>query len=149
MIKRIGIFGALFFATIMTFAQMQEPVKCETTWKMVNDSITELRITATISAGWHVYSTELEDGPTAATLFVEDIEGAHLTGKLEFEGKEITKYDEMFGVDVRYFENKATFIQRFVIDKNECKIQGYFQYGACDDESCMPPTDVTFEYSKQ
>ena len=145
-VKRMGAVLSLLCVAIVSFAQMYDPIKCETTWDVVGDGVAELRISATIDAGWHVYSTELEDGPTAATLVVEAIEGVRLDGKLGFEGKEIAKYDEMFGMDVRYFENKVTFVQRFAIENEDYKVQGYFQYGACDDQSCLPPTNVEFSY---
>ena len=148
--KRLGITFSLLCMALIAFAQMPEPVKCNTSWKMVSDNVAELRISATIDAGWHVYSTELgEDGPTPATLVVETIEGARLDGKLVFEGKEIAKYDDMFGMEVRYFENQVTFVQRFIIEKADYKVEGYFQYGACDDENCMPPTDVAFKYPQK
>ena len=105
MIKRMSAVLTLLCVAMITFAQMHEPIKCENSWEVVSDGVAELRIAATIDAGWHLYSTELEDGPTAATLVVETIEGARLDGKLGFEGKEIAKYDDMFGMDVRYFED--------------------------------------------
>lgn len=52
-------------------------------------------------------------------------------------------------MEVRYFEEKVTFVQRVIIEKADYKVEGYFQYGACDDENCMPPTDVAFKYPKQ
>ena len=146
MIRRMSALFSLLCVAMVTFAQMHDPIKCETSWKMVSDGVAELRIAATIDAGWHLYSTELEDGPTAATLVIENIKGASLDGKLGFEGKEITKYDDMFGMEVRYFENKVTFLQRFAIDSDDYTVQGYFQYGACDDQSCLPPTNVEFNY---
>ena len=146
MIKRMGAMLSLLCTAMIAFAQMHEPIKCETSWEVVSDGVAELRIVATIDAGWHVYSTELEGGPTAAALKVETIEGARLNGKLEFEGKEIEKYDEMFGMDVRYFEDKVTFVQRVAIDSANYIVQGYFQYGACDDQSCLPPTHVEFNF---
>ncbi|MBR4312245.1 MAG: thioredoxin family protein [Bacteroidaceae bacterium] len=142
----MGAVLSLLCVAMVSFAQMYEPIKCETTWDIVGDGVAELRISATIDAGWHVYSTELEDGPTAATLVVETIEGARLDGKLGFEGKEIAKYDEMFGMDVRYFEDKVIFVQRFAVEGDDYMVQGYFQYGACDDQSCLPPTNVEFKY---
>ena len=138
---------SLLCVAVMTFAQIHEPIKCETSWKMVGDNVAELRITAKIDAGWHVYSTELEGGPTAAMLEAETLDGARLDGKLTFEGEEIEKYDDMFGMDVRYFENEVTFIQRFIIEKENSKVQGYFQYGACNDENCLPPTNVEYSYT--
>ena len=146
MIQRMGLLFSLLFVAVAMHAQMHEPIKCEASWKMVSDGVAELRVAAKIDAGWHVYSTELGDGPTSATLVVETIEGARLDGKLGFEGKEIAKYDEMFGMDVRYFEDEVTFVQRFAIDSEDYAVQGYFQYGACDDQSCLPPTNVEFKY---
>ena len=146
LIQRMGTLLSLFCVALTLHAQMHEPIKCETSWEVVSDGVAELRIAATIEAGWHLYSTELEDGPTAATLVVETIEGARLDGKLGFEGKEIAKYDDMFGMDVRYFEDKVTFVQRFAIESDDYAVQGYFQYGACDDQSCLPPTNVEFKY---
>ena len=149
MIKRMGAMLSLLCVAMVTFAQMHDPIKCETAWETVSDGVAELRISATIDAGWHLYSTEQgEDGPTPATLTVETLEGASLDGKLGFEGKEIAKYDDMFGMEVRYFENKVTFTQRFTIEEGY-KVQGYFQYGACNDENCLPPTNVEFSYKGQ
>ena len=147
MTKRIGTLLSLLCVAVMTMAQIHEPIQCETSWKMVGDNVAELRIAAKIEAGWHVYSTELEGGPTTAELVAETLDGARLDGKLTFEGKEIEKYDDMFGMDVRYFENEVTFIQRFIIEKENSKVQGYFQYGACNDENCLPPTNVEFSYT--
>ena len=149
MIQRMGLLFSLLCVAVTMHAQMHEPIKCEASWKMVSDGVAELRVAAKIDAGWHVYSTELGDGPTSATLVVETIEGARLDGKLVFEGKEIAKYDDMFGMEVRYFENQVTFVQRFIIEKADYKVEGYFQYGACDDENCMPPTDVAFKYPQK
>ena len=147
MTKRISALLSLLCVAVMTMAQIHEPIQCETSWKMVGDNVAELRIAAKIEAGWHVYSTELEGGPTTAELVAETLDGARLDGKLTFEGKEIEKYDDMFGMDVRYFENEVTFIQRFIIEKENSKVQGYFQYGACNDENCLPPTNVEFSYT--
>ena len=147
MTKRMSALLSLLCVAVMTFAQMHEPIQCETSWKMVGDNVAELRIAAKIDAGWHLYSTDLEDGPTTATLVAETLDGARLDGKLSFEGKEISKYDDMFGMDVRYFENNVTFVQRFIIEKENSKVQGYFQYGACNDENCLPPTNVEFSYT--
>ena len=149
MFRKMGLLFSLLCVAVTMNAQMHEPIKCETSWEIVSDGVAELRISATIEDGWHLYSTELEDGPTAATLVVETIEGASLDGKLGFEGKEIAKYDDMFGMDVRYFEEKVNFIQRFAIESDNYTVQGYFQYGACDDQSCLPPTNVEFKYGNQ
>ncbi|MGN1256765.1 MAG: protein-disulfide reductase DsbD family protein, partial [Bacteroidaceae bacterium] len=53
----------------------------------------------------------------------------------------------MFGMEVSYMEGVATFEQTFVITAAEYSVEGYMTYGACNDENCIPPTDVEFSFS--
>ena len=48
---------------------------------------------------------------------------------------------------LRYFENTATFVQKFKITDASYQIEGYLEYGACNDENCLPPTEVPFSFS--
>jgi thiol:disulfide interchange protein DsbD len=76
----------------------------------------------------------------------EKIEGAKLIGKLTPLSKEIEKFDKVFEMKLRYFEHSATFSQKIKITGSSYKIKGYLEYGACDDESCLPPTEVPFNF---
>ena len=130
------------------FAQMQEPVKFQTELKKISDTEAELVFNATIDAGWHLYSTELpEDGPVSATINFDKMEGAELVGKLTPIGKVIEHFDNMFEMNLRYFENKGTFVQKVKFNSDTYTLKGYLQYGACNDENCLPPTDVEFNYT--
>lgn len=68
-------------------------------------------------------------------------------GKLTPQGKEIENFDKVFEMKLRYFENTATFIQKFKITDASYQIEGYLEYGACNDENCLPPTEVPFSFS--
>ena len=104
--------------------------------------------TAAIDKGWHVYSTDLGDGgPISATFNVEKKSGVELVGKLKPVGKEIATFDKLFEMKVRYFENTAKFVQKVKLTGGAYAIDGYLEYGACDDESCLPPTEVPFKFS--
>ena len=130
------------------FAQMQEPVKFQTELKKISDTEAELVFNATIDAGWHLYSTELpEDGPVSASINFDKMEGAELVGKLTPIGKVIEHFDNMFEMNLRYFENKGTFVQKVKFTSDTYTLKGYLQYGACNDENCLPPTDVEFNYT--
>ena len=48
---------------------------------------------------------------------------------------------------VRYFENTAKFIQKVKFTGGAYAIDGYLEYGACNDESCLPPTQVPFKFA--
>ncbi|MBQ8442038.1 MAG: thioredoxin family protein [Bacteroides sp.] len=130
------------------FAQIQDPVQFKTEWKAISDTEAQIVFTGVIDAGWHVYSTDLpEGGPISATFNTDKMEGIELDGKLMPEGKEIEAYDKVFEMQLRYFENKATFVQKLKITAANYFIEGYLQYGSCDDENCLPPTDVEFSFS--
>ncbi len=130
------------------FAQIQDPVQFKTEWKKISDTEAQIVFTGVIDDGWHVYSTDLpEGGPISATFNTDKMEGLELDGKLTPEGKEIEAYDKVFEMKLRYFEQKATFIQKLKITAATYFIEGYLQYGSCDDENCLPPTDVEFTFS--
>ena len=126
------------------FAQFQDPISLKHAIK-VDGADAVLTFNATIDDGWHLYSTNLpEGGPTSATLNIDKIEGAELVGPLQPGAGEIEKFDPMFDMKVKYFELSATFTQKIKITASEYKIEGYLQYGACNDENCLPPTNYDF-----
>ena len=130
------------------FAQIQDPVQFKAEWKKISDTEAQIVFTGLIDAGWHVYSTDLPDGgPISATFNTDKMEGLELDGKLMPEGKQIEAYDKVFEMNLRYFEEKAVFVQKLKITAANYAIEGYLQYGSCNDENCMPPTNVEFTFS--
>lgn len=137
----------LLFAVVVQ-AQIQEPVKFKSELKTSQVGEAEVVFTGTIDKGWHVYSTDLGDGgPISATFNVESISGAELVGKLKPVGKEVAAFDKLFEMKVRYFENTAQFVQKLKLTGGEYKVEGFLEYGACNDENCLPPTQVPFKFS--
>ena len=134
---------------LFTAASAQEmPVKFTVQQKQVSPTEVDVVFTAKIDKGWHVYSTNIPDGgPTAATMHTEKAEGAQPMGALIKQGKEISEDDPIFGMRLSYFENAVTFTQKYKITAKTYNIKGYLEYGACNDEMCMPPSTVDFEYS--
>ena len=129
-------------------AQMVDPVHFTAELKTGNGAEAEIIFHATIDQGWHVYSTEIgEDGPIEATFNVVKMEGAELVGKLTPKGNVIKKMDKMFGMELKYFEGEATFVQKIRFTKPEYDIDCYLEYGACSDASCMPPSEVALKQS--
>lgn len=128
-------------------AQIQEPVKFKTELKTLSANEAEIIFSGAVENGWHIYSTDLpEGGPISATFNIDKIEGAELVGKLMPRGNEIEKMDPIFEMKVRYFEKQATFVQKVKLTGGDYKIAGYLEYGACNDENCLPPTSVDFSF---
>lgn len=135
---------ALFNLTVMA----QNPVRFSVQQKKVSPTEVDVIFTAKIDAGWHVYSTGLPaGGPTSASIKTEKAEGAQPVGKLTPRGKEINVFDKVFEMKLRYFEHNVSFVQKYKITGKTYKISGYMEYGACNDEMCMPPSSIEFSYT--
>ena len=65
---------------------------------------------------------------------------------MKAQGKEISNYDKLFDMNLRYFENNVTFVQKYKVTGKTYHIKGFLEYGACNDQNCMPPTQVEFDY---
>lgn len=125
---------------------MNQPVKADVVKEVSGDTL-KVTFSLSIADGWHVYSTKLQgDGPTQAEIVLDSISGAVALDDLQFEGKEEEKYDNLFDMQVRYFSDRVSFVQRYIVDDNYY-IEGALQYGACDDESCLPPQKCEFIYT--
>ena len=145
--KKILLSLIVSFLAFAAYAQIQEPVKFKTELKNVSATEVEIVFIASIEQGWHVYSTDLGDGgPISATFNTDKLTGAQLDGKLRPIGKEIASFDKLFEMDVRYFEHTAQFVQKLKLTGGDYQVTGYLEYGACNDENCLPPTQVEFSF---
>jgi thiol:disulfide interchange protein DsbD len=146
--KKLMTLALLMLVTFMAHAQMLNPVKFSSQLKLNGTAEGEIIFSGKIDKGWHVYSTGLgNDGPISATFNVNKLEGVQLVGKMKPMGHEISAYDNIFGMKLRYFEGSVRFVQKVKFTKPNYVIDAYLTYGACNDQNCMPPTDVTIKKS--
>lgn len=133
-------------APVMSFAQIKEPVHFTSQLKELKGGEAELIFSATIDPGWHVYSTGLgSDGPISASFHADKMDGVETVGKLQARGKEIKQFDKLFEMELRFFEQAVTFVQKVRFTKPDYDIDCYLEYGACNDEACLPPTEVALK----
>lgn len=143
--KRIAFSLIALTLAIAVKAQMVNPVHFTSTMKMLGGDEAEIIFNAKIDKGWHLYSTELgNDGPISASFHADKMDGATTVGKLQPRGKEVSQYDNMFGMTLRFFEGSATFAQKIKFTKPTYDIECHLEYGACNDEMCMPPSEAAF-----
>ena len=138
----------LLLVAMFCNAQMADPVKFKSHLKTGSTAEAEIVFDGKIAHGWHVYSTNLgSDGPIEASFHVDKKDGVELVGKLTPRGHEISMMDNMFGMKLRFFENSVQFVQKVKFTKPTYTIKAYLEYGACNDEMCMPPTQVDAHFS--
>lgn len=130
---------AFLLSAVAAWAQVSFTVS----QKRVSPTEIDIVFTGKVDAGWHIYGVHIGDGgPTAASFGTDAIKGARLKGGLK-EGPGIKKmHDPIFDMPVTYFEGTAVFTQRIELTDKDYEVKGYLRYGACDDQSCLPPTTV-------
>jgi len=149
--KKIVLFLSLLILSYSSFSQIHDPVKWSTSTEKISDSTYNLVVQATIDQNWHLYSQNVpDDGPIPTTFSFEKSDDYELVGNTS-EEKGHTVFDSVFEMEIKYFENKATFKQQIkMLTKNASTITGEVEFMVCDDASCLPPTfvDLNFQISK-
>ncbi len=137
----------VMFIAQLAMGQFQEPVHFSVKQNKISDTELEIVFSGSVDAGWHVYSTDIPDGgPTKAELVLEKQQGVKPKGALRATGKVHRAMDDMFGMELSYMEGTASFSQKFTITEPTYEVAGYLTYGACNDENCIPPTNVDFSF---
>ena len=145
------LFSLLFiFACALAYAQAgpSRPVKVQVEQKAVigHDDLIDIIFTFAIDEGWHVYGPDNSGGPTPMTITMETLEGAQPSGALKLSPTPTRIEDPVFECEVTYVERSAKATQRLRLTGGAWKAVGYLRYGACNDEECMPPTNVEFGF---
>ncbi|KQC28696.1 protein-disulfide reductase DsbD family protein [Flagellimonas eckloniae] len=140
------IIGLLILFGHNVHSQILDPVKWSTSVEKVSDNEYDIIATATIDAGWHLYSQNVpEGGPIPTSFSFQDSENYELVDEMkEAEGHIID--DPVFGMRIKFFEDKTAFRQRIKVLDTIYTIEGEVEYMVCDDEKCLPPNYVTLEF---
>ncbi len=148
--KKIQLFLiCILFGFCNVQSQIYEPVKWQFEKYRGSESTEELNLKAVIDAGWYIYDIYLtEKGPIPTSFTFEKVEGAELIGKITPNKQPLSKRSEIFNnAELRFYEHFVTFKQIVkVTDRKKFLVSGYVTYMSCNDEMCLPPTDVEFEF---
>ncbi|MDD3638386.1 MAG: protein-disulfide reductase DsbD family protein, partial [Bacteroidales bacterium] len=119
--------------------QVLDPVKWTYDLKKGNNDELELVFTAAIDEGFHLYSLNIPENGPLPTEFTFSESTAYELSAAIFETTEgEIKYDEIFEMDIKSFENEAVFVQPLT-PKQETpfNITGEIAYMVCNDVGCV------------
>jgi len=144
MLKHFLLF-ILFLARFGTVVA-QTPFNWTFTAKKIADKSCEIHCTLDLQAPWHIYSQVTPGGGPLPTRFRFAKNPLYsLDGKVKEEGKMITRYETVFGVDVKYFEGKVDFVQKIKLKGTaKTNFTGSVEFMVCNEEQCLPPTTKIF-----
>lgn len=131
----------LIFCLFSFYGMSQSEIKWDVDYHKTEN---ELKFTANLAEGWHIYSQFLDENagpiPTSFEIIGENIE---FIGNV-IEPKPTEVYDENFGSDIAYFSDEVVFVQKIKTNsKGKANIE--IVYMLCNDEGCLPPAVSEFE----
>lgn len=143
----VSLLFLLSFFIVGLYAQ--NPVSWKITLADKGNGEIELVANASIEAGWHLYDTEIDDGgPFPTSISIDEVKGATPVGKFHAVNSKLHRqFDQVFEMQVGYYDNSATFVQRFkVTDKSKFVLNGDIRAQACNDQECTPPIPIDFSF---
>ncbi len=115
-----------------------DPVKWTYTIENVNGNQFELVFNAAIDKGFHLYSLSIpEDGPLPTEFSFETSTAYSIDGKMTEGNNGIKAMDEIFKMEITYFEEKASFRQKIVSNEKQFTVAGEIAYMVCNDQGCV------------
>lgn len=117
-----------------------EPVKWQVKTESNEDRIIDIFFTATIDDGYHLYSVDVpENGPLPTDFIFENQDGFELVGDAVEVTIPIEEFDDVFELDIKFFEHKATFKQtiKLTSETDQIPVVGEIAYMVCNDVGCV------------
>jgi thiol:disulfide interchange protein DsbD len=148
--KKIFFSLCIFFPLLNMHAQIHDPVKWSFELKDLPSAEKEIRMTAVIEKGWHLYDMNLLEGPVSTSVSFEYLRGAELTDKPVASVSPSEVFDPAFNMQLRWYENTVTFVQKIkVTDYRKFSVSGEVEYMVCNDEMCLPPERAPFSFDRK
>jgi hypothetical protein len=145
--KKVFVFIFTLFPVLSLFAQAQNPVSWSYSSKKISDKEYEVRLTATMQKGWHVYSQQQPSEaiaiPTSFSFNKNPL--LQMDGKVKEQGKLEKFKDPALDVAAYQYSDKVVFVQRVKLKgKVKTNVTGKLEFQACTDEKCLPPKKIDF-----
>lgn len=146
--KKTGVFLLIIFCIINLHGQIQNHVNWGYSSRQISDHNFELVLTAKIENNWHIYSQFLGDGgPVPTSIKFEPSTDYVLIGKIIESPVLKRKFEEVFNMEVVFFEKEAVFTQKIKLKTASATIKGSVEFMLCNDNECLPPETIDFLFN--
>lgn len=147
--KKYALLSIFVLVALNSFAQILDPVKWNFKAEPLSGNEFNLVFEAKMEEGWYIYAQVIEgDGPIPTSFAFDKNNKSSLIGKPSETGDKMKEgMDEVFGIEIKKFGKRAIFKQKITITDRTTKVTGTLEYMTCDDERCLPPTEVNFSFT--
>lgn len=144
--QRLFLTFIFIWVVVAGKAQIVDPVSWSFSQNKISETEYELVFTAQIEKGWHMYSTDLDEGgPIKTSFYFEKLNSAELVGEPVPDRAATEEFDNSFQMNLRWFKDEVTFTQKVKVNEAGT-VSGYVEFMSCNDETCTPPMDKEFSF---
>ncbi|MGQ1908590.1 cytochrome c biogenesis protein CcdA [Marinifilum sp. RC60d5] len=139
-LKFIVLYLAIFLNGIgLSQAQILQTVSWDFSTEKINDTEVNLVFKATIEKDWHLYSQHFEDGgPIRLSVAFNESSNYERLGELNEITKAKEEFDEIFEMNIQYFEGEAILKQKIkVLNDKAFSLTGEMEYQTCREGECV------------
>lgn len=147
--KKISGFILMLFVSLFSLAQSGTKVNWTYTVKKLSEKQYELKLTATVMPGWHLYSQIQSKDAIALPTKISFSKNPLIVfnGSVKEVGKVIDDFDKATQSKSRFYSNKVEFIQIVTLkSKVKTVVNGNVEFMVCDDRQCLPPDNLKFTF---
>jgi hypothetical protein len=143
--KKVFLAIVAMVITAAAHAQIESPVRWSYAAKKTSATEATVYLKATIQKDWHIYSqTVKEGGPIKTSFTFTPSKDYAIVGK-PTEPKPISKYEDVFKMNVGYFEKEVVFTQKVKLKSPKASaVTGKLEFMVCNNVKCLPPDEVEF-----
>ncbi len=143
MYQKIRTILLTFFALTAAMTLSAQNVKWSSSVEHVAGNDYRILLEADIPSGYHMYDLgPYELGPNATIIKFNPTAGVEFVGGVEQLSKPHIEYDDIFEINIGWFEGKAKFAQKVKLTAEKATVNTYLEWMICNDDSCMPLTDI-------
>jgi len=165
--KKLILYVFCLMFPVIGSSQIEDPTSWSFDVEDLGEGTYNLLANVEIDEGWIVYSQykDPESFIVSTSFYFKNIDGLKFidseTEKVDYpmdgykvffsETQPIEKYVPIVEETAKYFEGKASFVQKIEVEGAVDQIQGMYEFMVCDDEQCLPPeiVDVVFYLKKK
>ena len=143
--KRLFLVVAALVITAAAHAQIESPVRWSYAAKKTSATEAVVYLKATIQKDWHIYSQNVKEGGPSKTAFTFNPSKDYAPVGKTVEPKPISKYEDVFKMNVGYFEKEVVFSQKIKLKSPKASsVTGKLEFMVCNNVKCLPPDEVEF-----
>ena len=145
LIKNLFLTLVLAFVSVAVVAQPVEPVFWKTSVEEQGEGVYKITFKASIEQGWHLYDMGPYEvgGPMATAFTFEPASDYALEGDMTAEGELIKHFDDVYEMEVGYYEGSVAFSQ-LVKSAEGAVVKVAAEWMSCNDQNCVN-SDKDFE----